>query len=92
MPWEAFVIAIMVPTLLFVVAPAVVLHYVTQWKKAGALKPEDEHMLEDMWRTARAMERRLETLEAILDAESPGWRRRDGEAAAARPSEQERGR
>lgn len=63
----------------FVGLPWLVLHYVTQWRKAGSLSPDDEHMLEDVWRSAKRMERRIEALEAILDAETPGWRRKDGE-------------
>lgn len=75
---EGLIVIISV-ALMFVAMPAIVLHYVTQWKKAGGLKPDAEHMLEDLWRSARKMERRLEALEAILDAEAPGWRRREEE-------------
>jgi phage shock protein B len=63
-------------TMLFIGLPWLVLHYVTQWRKTGALKPDDEHMLEDVWRSAKRMERRIEALEAILDAETPGWRKK----------------
>jgi phage shock protein B len=62
--------------ILFIGLPWLVLHYVTQWRKAGSLQPDDEHMLEDVWRAAKRMERRLEALEAILDVEAPGWRKR----------------
>lgn len=68
---------IIVVALMFVALPAVVLHYVTKWRSTGALKPDDEHMLEDVWRSARKMERRIEALESILDSEAPGWRPRD---------------
>ncbi len=74
---EEVLLPIVVVALLFVGAPAVILHYVTKWKSTGGLKPEDEHMLEDLWRSARRMERRIEALEAILDAEAPEWRRRE---------------
>jgi phage shock protein B len=36
-------------------------------------------MLEDLWRSSKTMERRIEALESILDAEAPGWRKRHGE-------------
>jgi phage shock protein B len=66
----------LVITLIFLIGlPWLVLHYILQWRKAGALKVEDERMLEDVWRAARQMERRIEALEAILEAQSPGWRR-----------------
>ena len=66
---------------LFLGLPWLVLHYITQWRKAGSLRPEDEHMLEDVWKAAKKMERRIEALESILDAQAPGWRRRDEEDA-----------
>ena len=66
---------------LFVGLPWLVLHYITQWRKVGSLKPEDEHMLEDVWRAAKKLERRVETLEAILDTDAPGWRKRHEEEA-----------
>jgi phage shock protein B len=66
---------------LFVLLPWLVLHYITQWKKASALQPGDEHMLEDIWRSAKRMERRIEALEAILDVQTPGWRKKDEEDA-----------
>ncbi|MCG8443913.1 MAG: envelope stress response membrane protein PspB [Caulobacterales bacterium] len=83
MPADGF-IAIVIVAMLFIGAPAVILHYVTQWKKTGGLQPDDEHMLEDIWRSARSMERRIEALEAILDAEAPGWRRREEDKDAMR--------
>jgi phage shock protein B len=64
---------------LFVALPWMVLHYIIQWRKTGSLKVDDERMLEDVWRAARAMERRIEALEGILEAQAPGWRRRAGE-------------
>lgn len=69
----ALVLAIV--AILFVALPGMVLHYITEWKKNAGLKPDDERMLEDIWRSARAMERRIDALEAILDEESPEWRR-----------------
>lgn len=66
----------MITGLVFLIGlPWLILHYIVQWRKAGTLKVEDEKMLEDVWRAARQMERRIETLEAILEAQSPGWRR-----------------
>lgn len=55
--------------------PWLILHHVVAWRRAGSLKAEDEHMLEDLWRAARTMERRMEAIEAILEAQAPGWRR-----------------
>jgi phage shock protein B len=52
---------------LFVILPAMVLHYVTMWRRQKTLQPDDERMLEDLWRSAKAMERRIESLEALLE-------------------------
>lgn len=55
--------------ILFVMFPATLFHYITIWRKQKSLQPDDERMLEDLWRSARAMERRIESLEAIMDGE-----------------------
>ncbi|MEQ8964489.1 MAG: envelope stress response membrane protein PspB [Azospirillaceae bacterium] len=69
-----------VPLILFVtiVAPLwLVLHYVTRWRQSKTLSSEDEKMLLELWQSAQRMEARIETLETILDADAPGWRRRE---------------
>ncbi len=75
--FESVFLPVAVVAIIFVGAPAVILHYVTKWKSAGGLKPGEEHMLEDLWRSARTMERRIEALESILDSEAPEWRSRE---------------
>lgn len=52
---------------LFVVLPGMILHYVTMWRRQKTLQPDDERMLEDLWRSAKSMERRIESLEALLE-------------------------
>ncbi len=69
--------AVAIVFIIFVIVPSVVMHNITKWKEQKSLSPDDEHMLEDVWRSARRMERRIESLEAILDAEAPGWRKKD---------------
>ncbi|MGK9167891.1 envelope stress response membrane protein PspB [Inquilinus limosus] len=67
-----------VPVIVFlvIVAPIwLVLHYVTRWRSARTLSREDERMLVDLWESAKRMELRIATLEKILDAEAPQWRR-----------------
>ena len=62
-----FVIPLVAIVSLFVVFPAMVFHYITLWRKQNTLQPDDERMLEDLWRSAKAMERRIETLERLVD-------------------------
>jgi phage shock protein B len=67
-----------VPVVIFlvIVAPIwLVLHYVTRWRSSRTLSREDERMLVDLWESAKRMELRIVTLEKILDAEAPQWRR-----------------
>jgi phage shock protein B len=67
MPEEIFIIAVV--SILFIGFPATLFHYITLWRKQKTLEPDDERMLEDLWRSARAMERRIESLEAIIEGE-----------------------
>ncbi len=58
-----------------IVAPIwIVSHYATKWKLSKGLSKDETHMLEDLWKTAQAMENRVITLEAILDDNVAGWR------------------
>jgi phage shock protein B len=52
---------------IFIILPAMIFHYVTLWRRQKTLQPDDERMLEDLWRSAKAMERRIESLEALLE-------------------------
>ena len=69
---DAFLIPIV--AIVFVAFPAMVLHYITEWRKMKTPTPDDERLVDDLWRTAQRMERRIETLERILDKEAPKWR------------------
>ncbi len=67
-------IAVTGTVVMFVILPGMILHYITMWRRQKTLQPDDERMLEDLWRSAKAMERRIESLEALLDkaeADSP---------------------
>ncbi|KAA9132558.1 envelope stress response membrane protein PspB [Marinihelvus fidelis] len=54
----------------------IIFHYLTKWKMAKGMSPEDEKMLSDVWESANRMEDRIRTLERILDIEAPTWRQR----------------
>ena len=67
-----------VPMILFlvIVAPVwIISHYVTRWRTAKTLSTEDEKMLAELWELAPRMESRINTLERILDADVPDWRK-----------------
>jgi len=50
------------------------MHYVTEWRKTKSLSADDERLVDDLWQTAQRLERRVESLETILDREAPDWR------------------
>lgn len=68
------VTAVAIVGMIFVVFPAVIAHYLVRWRETKGLSSDDERMLEDLWRAAQRMEKRIETLETILDDQAPGWR------------------
>jgi phage shock protein B len=73
---SAVLTLLLVLFLLLVVPLWLILHYATRWRTSRTLSSEDEKMLLELWQSARRMEERIGTLETILDAEAPGWRRR----------------
>jgi len=67
-----------VPLVIFlvIVAPVwIISHYMTRWRTAKTLSAEDEKMLAELWEVAPKLESRVNTLERILDAEVPEWRK-----------------
>jgi phage shock protein B len=67
------------PVILFMlfVAPLwVALHYRSQRKINQGLSEDELSQLQQLARQAEQMRERIQTLEAILDAESPQWRGR----------------
>lgn len=79
---NSLVIAFFVPTLAFlcIVAPIwIFMHYRSKQKAQSALSEEERQALANLAAQAERMTERIATLEAILDVETPGWRRRTGE-------------
>ena len=69
---------LLVPCILFlvIVAPIwLILHYATRNSANKRLSTKDEDLLEDLHQSARKMEERLQSLERILDADTPEWRK-----------------
>jgi len=69
-----FLIAVTAILTLFVGLPWLVFHYITQWKKNGTLTMEDENLLDELHMLARRLEDRMNTIERIVAADSPGFR------------------
>jgi phage shock protein B len=61
---------------LTVLAPLIVIFYfITKWKQTREISGDDERMLVDLWTLSQRLEERIETLERILDDDSPKHRR-----------------
>ncbi|MEO9970448.1 MAG: envelope stress response membrane protein PspB [Hyphomonadaceae bacterium] len=57
--------------------PWMFFHYITIWRGQKTLKPDEERIMEDLWRSAKRMENRIEALEALIDPDTkPGTHRR----------------
>lgn len=67
----ALIVFIAVPAPLFII-----LYFITKWKQSREISGGDEKMLEDLWAMAQKLEARLESLETILDNETPEWRKK----------------
>lgn len=60
---------------LVVVVPLwLVLHYWYKSRASKALSKADEETLAELWQLSEKLERRVESLETILDREAPDWR------------------
>ncbi len=76
---DGIVVAFFVPAVVFlaIVAPIwVFMHYRSKQQVQGALSEQERQELEALSARASRMTERIETLEAILDAETPHWRDR----------------
>jgi len=65
---------------IFIGLPWLILHYMTQWRKAKGISVEDEQLLDDLHDMARRLDSRLDSIERIITADHPGWK--DGALAA----------
>jgi phage shock protein B len=73
------VIAFFVPTIVFlvIVAPLwILMHYRSKQRVRSELSEDERQALDLLQARAERMAERIETLESILDDETPGWRGR----------------
>lgn len=71
---EDIVVPVLVVGMLFIGLPWIILHYMTQWKKAGSISIEDENLLDELYETAKRLEARVETVERIVAADHPDFK------------------
>ncbi len=71
---EDVLLPIVIVGMLFIGMPWLILHYVTQWKRARGLSVEDENLLDELHDTARRLDERLRSIERIVTADHPDWK------------------
>ena len=74
--------AFFVPVVVFlvIVAPIwLILHYKSKGNVVAGLSSKERAELDEMIEVANKMAARIETLESILDVESPGWREKQAQ-------------
>lgn len=70
-----FIAGPLVVFLIFVAPLWLFLHYRSKRKVGSGLSSEDYETLQKISEKATSLQTRVETLERILDAETPNWRR-----------------
>jgi phage shock protein B len=73
---EEILIAPIIIFLIFVAPIWLILHYRSKKQLSQGLSDEEYAQLNELSEQAEQMAERIQTLEAILDAESPNWRDR----------------
>ena len=84
---DGWMVAFFVPTLAFVtiVAPIwIFMHYRSKQRAASELSDAERAQLEELSGAALQLLERIETLEAILDQDTPGWRGRHDDVLGER--------
>ena len=59
---------------IFIVIPWMFLHYSSQWKKNRSISTDDEQLLDDLYHVAQRLDERLQSIERIMDVDTPEWR------------------
>jgi len=60
-----------------VLAPlTIIFYFITKWKQTREISGDDERMLEELWALSQRLEERIETLERILEDDTPTHGRR----------------
>ncbi len=71
---EVLIPLIVVP-IVVIGLPWLIFHYITKWKTAKVLTGADEQLLDDLHDAARRLDDRLCSIERIMTAENPDWRK-----------------
>lgn len=70
-----FIVGMVAIVSIFIGLPWLIFHYVTRWKTAKTLTGDDEKLLDGLYDAARRLDDRLCSIERIMTAENPDWRK-----------------
>lgn len=65
---------IAVTSIFFFMPLLALLHYLIKWKTASSLSRDDEVMLDELYRVARRLDERMDTVERLLAADHPEFK------------------
>jgi phage shock protein B len=66
---------IAIPILALLIALlGMIFHYVTKWKTSATLTNDDEAMLDELYRVARRLDERMDTVERLVAADNPDFK------------------
>jgi len=65
--------AIIIP-IIVIGLPWLILHYITKWKTAATITPDDEVLLEELYGLAKRLDERMDTVERLVAADNPEFR------------------
>ncbi len=54
---------------IFVGLPWLIFHYITKWRQAKSIGPDDEQLLDELYATVQRLEARVHTAERLIAAE-----------------------
>jgi len=72
---EDIIIPLLGMGIVFLGLPWLILHYMTKWKTAATLTREDENLLDELHDITRRLEDRMTTIERIIAADDPNWKK-----------------
>ena len=58
----------------FIALPWIILHYITKWKTSATLTSDDAALLEELYRLAKRLDERMDTVERLVASDNPEFR------------------
>ena len=58
---------------IFIGLPWIILHYITRWKTAATITSDDEVLLEELYRLAKRLDERMDTVERLVASDNPDF-------------------